>query len=408
MGHLTPERKRSLRSLLLSACVLAAGTGGAWAQDACLADTEAPIPDDVAAAVALLPEANRPAFQGYQIPVVESPYADFKAENEGPWTIGYNNSFSGNAWRAAALASLEADVEKFKAAGLVDDLIVTDSNGNISTQIQQMRSMIQQGVDLIISIPGSPTAMDAVIKEAFDAGIPVVTLAAPVTSPYALNVDTNGFLLGKTMATGLVQLLGGKGTIMTVQGIPGTSGSEMIAAGGASVFANCPDINIIADLVGQWSNSVAKTAMLQALSTNPAPIDAVWQQGSMFMGITQAIEQAGRPLVPVTIGNPDQNALAFWHDKMAEGYKTVGTANAPGAGMDLVFRVGIRTLMGQGPKISGIVVRPPLITADTLEGWWKPEYTQESTGVGEPPPGTWMSDEVLDGYFNNPAPLPVQ
>ena len=82
--------------------------------------------------------------------------------------------------------------------------------------------------------------MNGAIKEAFDAGIPVVTLASPVTSPYALNVDTNGFLIGKTMAEGLVQVLGGKGSILTVQGIPGTFGSEMIKAGGQAVFDKCP------------------------------------------------------------------------------------------------------------------------------------------------------------------------
>ena len=402
----------SLQSLTLKTALLAGGltllAGGALAaDDACTTAQPGALPADSAEMLqkSLPPEAQA-GFEGYGSPLFASPFVNFKPPHEKPWTIGYNNSFSGNAWRAAALAELQKNVEKYKKLGIVKDLIVTDSNGDTPTQIQQMRSMIQKGVDVIISIPGSPTAMNAVIDEAFQAGIPVVTVAAPVTTANAINVDTNGYLIGKTMALGLAQILNGKGSILTVEGIPGTSGSELIKAGGQAVFKNCPNIKIVADLVGQWSESAAQTAVLQQLSTNPTAIDGVWQQGSMFMGVITALEQAGRPMVPVTVGNPNQNSLAYWHDNAAKGFKTVGTSNAPGADMELAFRTAMRVMMGQGLKVSGVVARPPLITADTLDQWWKPEFTVDSTGVGEPPPNTWMPDSVLDGYFTNPAPLP--
>ena len=395
---------RFLRSVLLAGA-LSLAAGSAFA-DACTEAQPGALPADSAELLKTLPADVQAGFEGYGSPVVASPFATFKAPKDKPWTIGYNNSFSGNAWRAAALAELEANVEKYKALGLVKDLVVTDSNGDITTQIQQMRSLIQRGVDVIISIPGSPTAMNGVIDEAFQAGIPVITLAAPVTTGNAINVDTNGYLIGKTMALGLAQLLGGKGNILTIEGIPGTSGSALIQAGGQAVFANCPDIKIVNNLVGQWSESVAQTAVLQQLSTNPTEIQGIWQQGSMFMGAIKALEQAGRPIVPVTVGNPNQNSLAYWHDNAPKGYKTVGSANAPGAGMNLVFRTAMRVMMGQGLKVSNVVVRPPLITAETLDQWYTSEFTVDSTGVGEPPAGTWMPDSTLDGYFANPAPLP--
>jgi ribose transport system substrate-binding protein len=400
------------RLSVLKAVVVASGlsllASAAFAQDnACTTAQPGALPADSAAMLQKeLPPAAQAGFEGYGSPVVASPYVNFKPPHAKPWVIGYNNSFSGNSWRAAALASLQKNVDAYKKLGLVKDLVITDSNGDTPTQIQQMRSMIQKGVDVIISIPGSPTAMNAVIDEAYAAGIPVITLAAPVTTANAINEDTNGYLIGKTMALGLVQLLNAKGSILTVEGIPGTSGSSLIEAGGQAVFKNCPDIKVVSDLVGQWSESAAQTAVLQQLSTNPAKIDGVWQQGSMFMGVVKALEQAGRPIVPVTVGNPNQNSLAYWNENAAKGFKTVGSSNAPAAGMDLAFRVAMRVMMGQGLKVSNVVVHPPLITADTLSQWWKPDFTVDSTGVGEPPANTWMPDSVLDGYFTNPAPLP--
>jgi hypothetical protein len=94
---------------------------------------------------------------------------------------------------------------------------------------------------------------------------------------------------------------------------------------------------------------VAQTAVLQQLSTNPTEIDGVWQQGSMFMGVIKAFEQAGRETVPVTVGNPNQNSLATGTTTRRRGYKT-GSANAPGAGMNLVHRDAGDD--GPGPQVS--------------------------------------------------------
>ena len=100
--------------------------------------------------------------------------------------------------------------------------------------------MIQEGVDIIFSIPASPTAMNGVIEEAYKAGIPVLTLSAPVTSAYAINVDTNQLVYGARQAQGLVMLLEGKGDIFAVEGIAGTPGSQGIEEGGKLILEQLP------------------------------------------------------------------------------------------------------------------------------------------------------------------------
>ena len=366
-----------------------------------------------------LPENLQAAYNNYGPPLFDT-YKDFKPKNGPPWKVGYSDSFSGNAWRAAALASLQENFAAAKEQGLVEgDLVVTDSNGANDVQIQQMRQMIQDGVDIIFSIPASPTAMNGVIEEAYKAGIPVLTLSAPVTSPYAINVDTNQLVYGARQAQGLVMLLEGKGDILAVEGIAGTPGSQGIEEGGKLILDSCPDINIVADYSGDWNNATAKTATLQALATNTGNIDGVWEQGSMEKGIIEAFEQVGRDVPPVTMGNPDQAGLAYWRDHQADGYHTAATAQPSAAGADAMFRVGMRILEGKGPKITSIVGNPPL-TVDSdnlaaaqatfpdadvqvLDDWVKPEWTFDSAGVANPasgPTGTWLNDEMLDSFFN--------
>jgi len=358
-------------------------------------------------AIPSLPKSLRANYSMYPNLVAASPYIHFRSASKKPYTIGYSNSFSGNAWRAAALKTLKDDVAAYKKVGIVKSLIVDDSNGNNTVQIQQMRSMILQKVDVIIAIPGSADALNGVIQQAYKAGIPVITVAAPVTTPDAINLDVNAFEAGANMATGLATVLGGKGNIMTVEGISGTSGNATFMAGGNAVWARCPNIKVIADVIGQWSESVAKTAMIQALTTHSQHLNGVWQEGSMFMGITQALQQEGRSsMIPVTIGNPSQNSLAYWHQNAKKGYKTSGTANSPTGDMDASFRIAIRTLEGQGPKIATIVVKPPVITAANLAQWYRPTYTVNSTGVGVPPANSWLPNSQMNGFFAHPVTLP--
>jgi ribose transport system substrate-binding protein len=367
-----------------------------------------------------LPAALREGYNNYLALLAKSPYQNFKPKHKPPWTIAYSNSFSGNAWRAAALASLQQNFAAAKKQGLVKGkLIVTDSNGKNDVQIQQMRSLIQQGVDIIFSIPASPTAMNGVIKQAFDAGIPVLTLSAPVDTEFAINVDTNQFTYGARQAQGLALLTGGKGTIMTVQGIPGTPGSLQIQSGGDAVLkSKACGFKIIANFGGSWNNATAKTEMLKALATHPQKLDAIWEQGSMEKGIIEALQQVGRPVPLVTMGNPDQAGLAYWRDHVKDGYQGVATAQPSAAGADAMFRIGMRVLEGRGLKVNAIVGNPPLtvdkknvakakamfkgVDVQTLDQWVKPGWTFNSAGVANPtsgPTGSWLNDAALDFFF---------
>jgi ribose transport system substrate-binding protein len=407
------ERRSGLKRWIVSAAALAvlaavatstSGAASAKTQKATAkcGDLAFKAPKDPDGALKGLPASVTAGYNNYA-PVSKSVYANFKPKKKAPWTIGYSDSFSGNAWRAAALSRLKIDVAAYTKAGLVKKLVYTNSNLNNSLQIQQMRSMIQQKVDIILSIPGSPTAMNGVIKQAYDAGIPVLTLLAPVTSKYAINVDVSNFLIGARMAQGLATVLKGKGDIITVDGLAGAPGSIGIHDGGYAVFKNCPDIKIVGNYSGDWNNATAKTNTLKFLATHPGKIDAIWEQGSMALGIMQALKQVNRPLVTVTDGNPDKASLAIWRDNLGKGYQGVASANVPQSDMDAMFRVGMRVLQGQGLKINAVVKNPPLtIGQKGLNQWVQKSWTDSTPGVAEAPNGTWMNDAFLDKLFANP------
>lgn len=396
-------------SLALVAATLASGPQSARAEHPAIGSRCGVLPfmapSDPDHVLGDLGASARAAYNHY-LPVHASPYLQFKAKHGPPWVIGYSDSFSGNYWRADALATLRADVAAYKKAGLVSKLIYTDSNLKNDVQIQQMRSMIEQRVDLLLAIPNSATAFDGTIAEAYKAGIPVVTLDSPVTSRNAINVDNNNYLSDAKVTQGVVKILGGAGDVAVMDGLAGAPGSVLAHQGTYDVLHTCPGIKIVGDIEGDWNEATSKSQMLRFLATHPQRLDAVITQGSMALGVIQALQGSGRAIVPIGDGNPDKASLAAFRQYIPTKY--AASVNPPGAVMDAAFRVGIHVLEGQGLKINAVVADPPLVVGSaSLQRWARVDWTVTTPGQSPAPPGTsWLDESILSHFFVHPRALP--
>jgi ribose transport system substrate-binding protein len=192
-------------------------------------------------------------------PVGASAYRDWKPKKGPPWTIGYASSYAGNTWRAAAMDRLQSDIiPKWKKLGLIKEVIITQSNLKDATQIQQMRQLVDQGVDAIIVCCSNPTALNQTVKYAYDKGVPTFSFTGYLTSPYAVNSSVNYQVAGKDLGLWLGNEIGKKGNVLVVQGIPGTSGSDSQDRGIKSGLATFPDVKIVGDVAGMWTDQVAQ------------------------------------------------------------------------------------------------------------------------------------------------------
>ena len=96
---------------------------------------------------------------------------DFKPKHGPPWTIGFASSYAGNTWRVAAMNRLmNVLLPEAQKAGLVKDVVITQSDLKDAVQIQQMRQLVDQGVDIIFLCCSNPTALNQTIKYAMIRG----------------------------------------------------------------------------------------------------------------------------------------------------------------------------------------------------------------------------------------------
>jgi ribose transport system substrate-binding protein len=336
-----------------------------------------------------------------QQPIGPSAYRDWKAKRSPPWTIGYASSYAGNTWRAMVMDRLEKEIlPKWKALGLVKDVIVTQSNLKDSVQIQQIRQLVDQGVDAIIVCCSNPTALNQSVKYAYDKGVPVFSFTGYLTSPYAVNSSNNYQLGGYQVGSALADQLGGKGNVLVVEGIPGTSGSDSQDRGMKAGLAAHPGIKIVGDVAGMWTDQIGQAELQKWLATHPGQLDGIVVQSAAELGVLRALQQSGRKMVPVTIGG-ETGALCYWRknpDYLKESYQLW----PPGDDFELIWNIMMRTLEGQGPKAQSVLVDSVKFTYDDVKGRMGDNCDQNSDKWENVGIDKW-GGAGLDQFFLHPA-----
>jgi ribose transport system substrate-binding protein len=336
-------------------------------------------------------------------PIGSSAWRDFTAKNPPPWKIGYASSYAGNTWRAAVMNELDnVIIPEWKALGLLSELVVTQSNLNDSTQIQQMRQLVDQGVDAIIVCCSNPTALNATVKYAADKGVPVFSLTGYLTSEYSINSSVNYQVAGFEIAKELVDQLGGKGNVLVVEGIPGTSGSDSQNRGVLAGLATSPDIKVVGSVAGMWTDQVAQGEVQKWLATNPGQLDGIVVQSAAEMGVLRAVQQSGRGNIPVAIGG-ELGALCYWRknpDYITAAYQVWPPADE----IQLIWNIMMRTLQGQGPKVQSILVDPVKMTHADLSAVMNEDCNLDSPDWLAVGANRWGGDPAfLDKFFLRPA-----
>jgi ribose transport system substrate-binding protein len=370
----------------------------AAATPACVPPVPSKLPGDPNHVAATLTGAAKAALGGYPGTVYKSPWAHFKPKHGPPWKIGMsNNEGNLNAVDVGLGLKQEAALNPGKVSSIVTTTPAVPND--VTTQIQQMRSLVQQHVDFIISTLGSPTALNAVIDQAAKQNIPVIRLLGQSTDKNAVNLQPNPIQLGYFGARGLLTAMGGKGTAIVVDGIPGLSIDTGILQGGLAVLKAC-HITIAGSVVGKFDSTIAKTQVLTVLSAHPGVVNGVFQVSDMAPGIFSAFAQVGRPIPPVDdIGAP-AGSLAYWRDNTAKGYKGSGVAIPAIKDGTYSMAAALAMLEGRGVKITDIPYSPPVITQANLSQWVKPSWTVNTNALSDGPPSAIPIKALLNTYFS--------
>lgn len=335
-------------------------------------------------------------------PVGPSAYRDWKPKHAAPWTIGYASSYSGNTWRAAVMDRLQNElIPKWKKLGLVKDVIITQSNLNDSVQIQQIRQLVDRGVDAIIVCCSNPTALAPTVKYAHERGVPVFSATGYVNSPFSVNSSANFVVGGEMLGKWMADELHGMGNVLIVEGIPGASASDSQNLGILTALKAYQNVKVVGSVAGMWTDQVAQAAIQKWLATNPGQLDGIIIQSASELGAVRALKQSGRSMVPITIGG-ELGALCYWR-KHPKFISSSIQAWPPADDFEMAWNIMMRTLEGQGPKIQSIMTKPVTIDFKQVEAALPENCDEDSPGWYEVGIEKWAGKKYLDNFFLRPA-----
>ncbi|HVW57669.1 MAG TPA: ABC transporter substrate-binding protein [Rhizobiaceae bacterium] len=350
-----------------------------------------------------LPGNLQAFYAGADLNLHPSAYDDFKAAAQ-PWKWCHSESYQGNPWRVTVTDELKRLVDGLNKDGVKASFEISNSNGDVSQQINQIRAFIDKKCTIITAIAGSSTGLNEAIKAAHDAGIPFVTAAGSVTSPDAINVDSNYVKWGYDMMKAIAKATGGKANVLMVEGIAGNPIVAQERKGAEKALSEEPGLKVVRRVNGNWTANVTKTVVLQTLATYPGKIDAVWTTGSESRVVAEAFKQAGRP-APLITGSLTGDALGYWKEHPKD-YRFTGNGVLPHMTAETLFRVGVRILEGQHPKLNTLMIPLPPITEADLPKWYASCMKPDSVSVFPIPPKDPVPSSEMAGYFKNPKPIP--
>ena len=301
------------------------------------------------------------------------------------YKIFLSMSFIGNDWQAEAANMVKAMAAHKSMADKVD-LQVQVAGPNAQRQIQQINAMVQAGAQAIVIFPISPTALNQVVKNACDKGVKVFAYDAEITEPCAYNIHIDQEEAGRVTAEWLVDKLGGKGDIIAITGVPGTSVDDQRTKAAKEVFAKHPDIKIVGEAVGMWSQAVARTELSKILATRTwDDVDGLWMQVGCFTANAMQLEAGKTPADLLPCAGEGANGGRI--QMLPEGTEVEGAsmpyaplgaprisyASPPYSGA-LALKLAVEAL--DGKEVPKLTILPlPVVTSETVklceEGTWE-------------------------------------
>ncbi|MFF2193902.1 ABC transporter substrate-binding protein [Streptomyces sp. NPDC058157] len=224
------------------------------------------------------------------------PASGGKAGSGSGITMGFAQVGAESGWRTANTRSVQ---EAAKKAGI--ELKFSDGQQKQENQIKAIRTFIQQKVDVIAFSPVVESGWDTVLKEAKDAGIPVILTDRAVdtkdTSLYKTFLGSDFVKEGKAAGEWLTAAYAGRQgpvDIVELQGTTGSAPANDRKAGFAEAIRADGRFRIVASQSGDFTRAKGKEVM-QAFLKSRENIDVLYAHNDdMALGAIQAIEESGK------------------------------------------------------------------------------------------------------------------
>ena len=225
-------------------------------------------------------------------------------------------------------------------------LLVEDAANDDAKQLLDLQSFIEDKVDLIILNPTNAETVVPAIEMAEQERINTITVDRKSSREDLVqcHVASDNLAGGRLAGEFIVERLNGKGTVLELEGIPGTSAAHERGKGFNELLRQHPGITISAREVADFDREKAREIMGRLLEKGLV-VDAVFAHNdAMILGVLDALDefQGEKPSVLVGFDAIDEAVAA-----VKEKVLTATIAQQPEAMGQQAVQAAVRSFRGE-------------------------------------------------------------
>jgi ribose transport system substrate-binding protein len=285
-------------------------------------------------------------------------------------TIGFSAPAADHGWMAGITEAARAAADEYEDV----ELDVAEGTNDVGTQISQVETFINQGVDAIVLLPFDGAALTPVALQAMEAGIPVINVDREFNSPFAARATILGdnYGMGVSAGTYICEQVGDNpnAVVAEIAGIDSLPLTQDRSQGFADALDEC-GLSVANRVAADFTVEGGEEAAANLLQAAPQ-IDALWNHDDdQGVGVLAAIDQAGRDEFIMVGGAGSANAM-----RAIEAGDSVLQATVIYPHTQAADGIRLARLVAQDKSLSDlisaevpreIVLNAPVVTADNVD-----------------------------------------
>lgn len=171
--------------------------------------------------------------------------------------------------------------------------MVVDAQNSDAQQLTDVANVIKEKVDVIIINPTNTEMITPGLEMANREKIPVVTVdRKSAWGKILCHIESDNVEGGRMAARLLTKVLKGKGKVIEIEGIPGTSAAHERGLGFNEELSKYPAIEVVSREVANFDRKEAREIMMHLLQ-NDIKFDAIFAHNdNMILGALEAVEES--------------------------------------------------------------------------------------------------------------------
>lgn len=207
------------------------------------------------------------------------------------YLIGFSQCTMVDDWRETMVKQMR--IELGIRPGL--EMVMRDAGDDSQKQIEDIRELMEMDIDLLIVSPNESEPLTPVVSEVYNQGIPVIVIDRKIKGDdYTLYIGADNYQVGQEAGHYTARLLNGKGRILEIWGLYGSSPAQERHKGFLDALEKYPGISISYSETGEWLWQEGKRVMKNHIERG-ADFDLVFAHNDfMAHGAYLAAEELGK------------------------------------------------------------------------------------------------------------------